>query len=137
MGKQDIGITVDAVVFVREEKDLRVLLIKRKNDPFKNQWALPGGFLEENESLVAGAKRELDEETGLKPKELYQIKAFGDPGRDPRGRIISIAFLGVLERVEEVKGGDDAGEARWFPVSNLPELAFDHSEIIASGREMF
>jgi 8-oxo-dGTP diphosphatase len=136
MGKQDIGITVDAVIFVREERDLRLLLIKRKNDPFKEKWALPGGFLEEDEALVDGARRELEEETGLKPKDLWQIKAFGAPDRDPRGRIISIAFLGILEAVEEVEGNDDAGEAKWFPLSNLPELAFDHSEIIAAAQEM-
>ncbi len=136
MGKQDIDVTVDAVIFVKEEKDLRVLLVQRKNDPFKNKWALPGGFLEKEESLVAGAKRELEEETGLKPKELYQIRAFGDPGRDPRGRIISIAFLGVIDRVEEVNGSDDAGDANWFLLSNLPDLAFDHGEIIAAAREM-
>lgn len=136
MGKQDIGITVDAVIFVREERDLRLLLIKRKNDPFKEKWALPGGFLEEDEALVDGARRELEEETGLKPKDLWQIKAFGAPGRDPRGRIISIAFLGILDAAEEVKGNDDAGEAKWFPLSNLPDLAFDHSRIIAAAQEM-
>lgn len=136
MGRQDIGITVDAVIFVREEKDLRLLLIKRNNDPFKGKWALPGGFLEEDEPLVDGARRELLEETGLRPKDLWQIKAFGAPERDPRGRIISIAFLGIMEAAVEVNGGDDAGEAKWFPLSNLPELAFDHNEIIAAGQEM-
>lgn len=136
MGNQDIGITVDAVIFVREERDLSLLLIKRKNEPFKGKWALPGGFLEEDEGLVDGARRELEEETGLKPKDLWQIKAFGAPGRDPRGRIISIAFLGILEAVVEVKGNDDAVEAKWFSLSNLPELAFDHSEIIAAAQEM-
>ncbi|HSI69166.1 MAG TPA: NUDIX hydrolase [Gillisia sp.] len=136
MGRQEIGITVDAVIFVREERDLKLLLIKRNNDPFKDSWALPGGFLEDDEPLVDGARRELEEETGLKPKELWQIRAFGGPNRDPRGRIISIAFLGILESPEEVKGSDDAGEARWFPLSNLPELAFDHGEIIAAAQEM-
>lgn len=136
MGRQDIGITVDAVIFVREEKDLRLLLIKRNNDPFKGKWALPGGFLEEDEPLVDGARRELLEETGLRPKDLWQIKAFGAPERDPRGRIISIAFLGIMDAAVEVNGGDDAGEAKWFPLSNLPELAFDHNEIIAAGQEM-
>jgi 8-oxo-dGTP diphosphatase len=136
MGKQDIELTVDAVIFVKEEKDLRILLIKRNNEPFKDKWALPGGFLEDDEPLVDGARRELEEETGLKPKDLWQIKAFGAPDRDPRGRIISIAFLGILETTEEVKGNDDALEARWFPLSNLPELAFDHSKIIAAAQEM-
>lgn len=136
MRKQDIGLTVDAVIFVKEEKDLRILLIKRNNEPFKDRWALPGGFLEDDEPLVDGARRELEEETGLKPKDLWQIKAFGAPDRDPRGRIISIAFLGILEATEEVKGNDDAVEAKWFPLSNLPELAFDHSKIIAAAQEM-
>lgn len=136
MRKQDIGITVDAVIFVREENGLRLLLIKRNNDPYKGQWALPGGFLKEDESLQDGAKRELEEETGLRPKDLWQIRAFGEPGRDPRGRIISIAFMGVLDRVEEVKGGDDAGDASWFQLSNLPQLVFDHKEIIAAAQEM-
>lgn len=136
MGKQDIGITVDAVIFVREERDLRLLLIKRKKDPYKGKWALPGGFLEKDEALVDGARRELEEETGLKPKDLWQIKAFGAPDRDPRGRIISIGFLGILEAEEEVKGNDDAGEAKWFHLSNLPELAFDHSKIIAAAQEL-
>lgn len=129
--KQEIAVTVDIVTFCNANNKLNVLLIKRKNDPFKGQWAIPGGFVEEDEDLETAAKRELAEETAVKVKTIEQVKAFGKPGRDPRGRIISIAFLGWVECEEEPVGGDDAAEAKWFKLDDLPEeLAFDHAEII-------
>lgn len=136
MSKQNISVTVDAVVLYEEADTHKVLLVKRKNDPFQNKWAIPGGFLEESEVPEIGAKRELEEETSLKIEKLWQIGAFGDPGRDPRGRIISIAFVGKAASMDAVKGGDDAGDARWFDVQDLPELAFDHKKIITAAMDM-
>lgn len=133
---QDIAVTTDAAIFCRKGETTRILLVQRKGDPFQGKWALPGGFLEEKEPLETGAKRELQEETGLVIDQLHQLRAFGTPGRDPRGRTITIAFWGEAFQAEQVSGGDDAADARWFPLKDLPELAFDHKEIIhhASGR---
>jgi 8-oxo-dGTP diphosphatase len=114
-----------------------VLLVKRKKDPFKDKWALPGGFLEDEEPLEDGAKRELEEETGLKINSLKQLHTFGTPGRDPRGRTISITFWGEVTSEEKVEGNDDAAEADWFSINDLPELAFDHSEILKVAREEY
>ncbi|MDT0641736.1 NUDIX hydrolase [Zunongwangia sp. F363] len=136
MGKQDITITVDSVVLCNVNNLFKVLLVKRKNDPFKEQWALPGGFMEDGEELEDAAKRELKEETGVDVKSMEQIKAFGKPGRDPRGRMISIAFLSRIFCEEDLKAGDDAGEAKWFELDKLPELAFDHDEIIKAARRL-
>lgn len=109
----------------------QVLLIRRKNPPFKNLWALPGGFLEMDESLQESAIRELCEETGISDVNLEQIGAFGDPERDPRGRVITIAYLGVLKsEQQEAVAGSDAAEVAWFSTTNLPNLAFDHKDII-------
>ncbi len=96
----------------------------------KDQWALPGGFLENDERLEDGAKRELEEETGLKVQHMEQVGIFSNPGRDPRGRIISIAFTTSLTHQATVKGSDDAKDANWFNINNLPNIAFDHKEII-------
>lgn len=125
-------VTVDAVIFLRNEGEpLKVLLIKRGNDPFKGSYALPGGFPEMDELLVEAAKRELFEETGLKDIELKQLYAFDAIDRDPRGRNISIAFVGYTELSNcKLKAGDDASEAQWFPVDDLPQLAFDHERVI-------
>lgn len=136
MNKQNISVTVDAVIFYKEKEELKVLLIQRKKDPFKEKWAIPGGFLEDDEPVETGAKRELEEETGLKIDKLWQIGAFGAPGRDPRGRIISIAFVGISATLASVKGNDDAGDAQWFKASALPNLAFDHKEIIMAAMDM-
>ena len=130
MGRQNISVTTDCIIFFRNGNKPRLLLVKRKKDPFKDQWALPGGFLEEDEPLEIGAKRELQEETGLVIEKLEQLHTFGTPGRDPRGRTISITYWGEVFSEEEVKGNDDAAEASWFELNDLPELAFDHSEII-------
>ncbi len=136
MKKQNIAVTVDAVIFYRKADILNVLLIERKNDPFRNQWALPGGFLEENETMEEGAKRELEEETGLKIKKLQQVGAFGTPGRDPRGRTISIAYVGLIDAEAKVKASDDAVDAKWFNMNDLPDLAFDHSRIISEANSL-
>ena len=126
------AVTVDAVVFAKEGDTVRVLLVRRGKPPFEGKWALPGGFVDMDETLLESANRELAEETGLRGVELEQLQAFGDPGRDPRGRTVSIAHWGVLEGSRpEVKGADDAAEAGWHDVDELPELAFDHADILA------
>ena len=137
MARQNISVTTDCVIFSRNNKDIKVLLIRREKDPFKDQWALPGGFLEDEEPLVDGARRELEEETGLKVQNLEQLHTFGTPGRDPRGRTISIVFLGEVFSEEKVKGADDAAEADWFSMDDLPPLAFDHADILEVARKQY
>lgn len=130
------ALTVDAMVLTRCAEPA-VLLIQRKNPPFQGHWALPGGFLDVGEDLEDAAARELQEETGLTRLLLEQIGAFGKAKRDPREHIVSIAFLGRVERAEHNPvAADDAAEAKWFPLSDLPALAFDHAEIIAKGVAM-
>ncbi|HSP40819.1 MAG TPA: NUDIX hydrolase [Gillisia sp.] len=136
MRDQPIFVTVDSVIFYAEENNIYVLLIQRKNDPFKSQWALPGGFLEVEETLETGAARELEEETGIKVSSLKQIGVFGKPGRDPRGRVLSIAFAGKLSLKENLMAGDDAGDASWFNIKELPPLAFDHKDIIEAAKQI-
>lgn len=127
------AVTVDTVVF---NENAEVLLIKRGHEPFMGQWALPGGHLEEGESLSQAAARELLEETGIVAKDLHQMVAFGDPGRDPRGFYVSVGFWGTIDPdvCQLVKAGDDAAEARWFPVSEAQrmKLAFDHNRILVT-----
>lgn len=130
MEKQHISITADSVIFTRENDDTKVLLVRRGNDPYKGQWALPGGFLKDEETLEAGAKRELEEETGLKVENLQQIKAYGKPDRDPRGRTVSIGFWTEIPSPKRVEGNDDAAVADWFGLDELPDLAFDHRQIL-------
>ncbi|MCF8234877.1 MAG: NUDIX hydrolase [Bacteroidales bacterium] len=126
------AVTVDAVVFRKTVESWNVLLIRRGNPPFEGQWALPGGFLEMDEELEDAALRELEEETGLKANGLVQLHAFGKIGRDPRGRTIGVTYLGFAgDEGEQVKGGDDAAMARWFPIDELPALAFDHQDVIS------
>lgn len=130
------AVTVDAMI-VTQEGPPRVLLIRRKNPPHQGDWALPGGFLDVGEDLDVGAARELAEETGLRDVPLKQIGAFGSAKRDPREHVVSIAFLGeVGMEPPEVTAADDAAEARWFPLADLPPLAFDHAEIIAQGIDL-
>jgi 8-oxo-dGTP diphosphatase len=128
----EIKLTVDAVIFgYKSSEDLRVLLIKRKNDPFKDLWAIPGGFVEQDEPLEKAAIRELEEETGVRITSLEQLYAFGDPGRDPRGRTVSVAYFGILNaKKHTIAAADDAKEVAWFKVDELPKLAFDHKEIL-------
>ena len=124
------AVTTDIVVLAGNEEMQKILLIQRARDPYKDMWALPGGFVDENEDLVDAACRELKEETGLVAGELKQIGAFGKPFRDPRGHTISIGFLALLEEIKPVTAGDDAAKARWFLLNELPPLAFDHGDII-------
>jgi 8-oxo-dGTP diphosphatase len=123
-------VTVDAVVFLVSEGKAKALLIKRKKEPFKGKWAFPGGFVEMDEGLEEAIARELAEETGLCGVKLEQMRTFGKCGRDPRGRMISVAFVGTVEPDRAtIKAGDDAAEAAWFDIDQLPELAFDHNEM--------
>jgi 8-oxo-dGTP diphosphatase len=132
------AVTVDTVLFKIEQETIEVLLIKRGNDPFKGCWAFPGGFVDQNEALEAAARRELEEETGLKNIKLDQIGAYGDPGRDPRGHTVSVAFCAILEQPAIVRAGDDASEARWLRALHPPRLAFDHARILAAAlKHMF
>jgi 8-oxo-dGTP diphosphatase len=125
-------VTTDAVVFTKSGGKTKVVLIKRGNEPFKGQWAVPGGFVDMDEELEDAAVRELEEETGLTGIPLEQMHTFGTVGRDPRGRQITIVFMGVAaEEQRQLKAGDDAAEAQWFDIDELPEnLAFDHNEMV-------
>ena len=126
------AVTTDCVVCSVTNHKFEVLLVKRANEPFKDMWALPGGFLEENETLEGCACRELEEETGLSGVRLKQFEAFSEVNRDPRGRTISVAFVGEVEKEKcAPKAADDAKEVAWFALEKLPELAFDHRTIIA------
>jgi 8-oxo-dGTP diphosphatase len=129
------AVTVDLVLITRERKP-RVLLIRRKHDPFTGTWALPGGFVDENETLEAAARRELREETGVEVAELQQLQTFGDPGRDPRGWTIAVAFLARVDATElRPEASDDAAEVGWHRLDQLPALAFDHEQILACARQ--
>ena len=130
---QSIEVTVDAVVFgYNKAEGITVLLIKRKYDPFKGNWALPGGFVNSDESLEDAVERELQEETGIEINYLEQLYTFGKPERDPRKRIISVAYFGLVKSslFTKLKASTDAEEAQWFNIQQLPQLAFDHSTIL-------
>jgi len=126
-----LALTVDAVVFRKNTEQLEVLLIQRKHYPFEGMWALPGGFVEMEETVETAVVRELEEETNLKVEGLKQLHTFSELGRDPRGRTVSVTFYGITPfESSQVKGGDDAADARWFTLKNMPELAFDHIEAV-------
>jgi 8-oxo-dGTP diphosphatase len=130
------AVTVDAVVFSTGEPTPRVLLIQRKHDPYAGHWALPGGFIEMDESLSAAVRRELKEETGLEGVALSQLGAYGDVERDPRGRTISIVYWGrIPSPPTDLVADSDAAALGWFALDSLPSLAFDHAKIIADARE--
>lgn len=131
-----VAVTVDVIVFAEIERAPHVLLVQRAKDPYGGMWALPGGFIEMNETLAASAMRELKEETGVTAKELIQIGAYGDVGRDPRGRTISVAFLSCVEP-SEPQAADDAVDAKWFALRGLPALAFDHRTIVEDAMATF
>ncbi|MEZ6095090.1 MAG: NUDIX hydrolase [Pirellulaceae bacterium] len=134
------AVSVDMVVLHQPAgKPAHVLLIERKNDPYSGCWALPGGFLDLNETLEEAAARELHEETHLTCDLIKPIGAFSRVDRDPRGRVISFAFLSVVDssHAETVQAGDDAEKVKWFPIDKLPELAFDHEDILNAGIEHF
>ncbi|PLX15054.1 MAG: NUDIX hydrolase [Salinivirgaceae bacterium] len=126
------AVTADIILFTNETIP-RILLIKRKHDPYKDKWAFPGGFMDENETLENAAQRELKEETNLNNANLKQFKTYSDPKRDPRGRTITTVFWSIInkEQLQKTRAGDDAVEAKWFAIDNLPPLAFDHNIIIS------
>lgn len=125
------AVTTDVVVFTLRDRCLQLLLIRRATEPFQGYWALPGGFLEIDEDLKQCAARELEEETGVQGVYLEQLYTFGRPGRDPRERVISVAYFALVpsERLA-LRAASDAADAAWFPFAGLPPLAFDHAEII-------
>jgi 8-oxo-dGTP diphosphatase len=134
------GVTADCVIFAMDARDLRVLLVKRKHPPGKGQWAFPGGFVDANEDLQVAAFRELAEETGLGAGiTLEQLRAFGEPGRDPRGHTVTIAFVGFVLVAPEPTAGDDAAHAEWIALQAIDagqvKLAFDHADILRFARE--
>jgi 8-oxo-dGTP diphosphatase len=129
----NIRLAVDAVVFGYSKRDgVSVLLIQRKYPPFKNAWAIPGGFVLNGESLETAVRRELEEETGIKVNYLEQLYTFGDPGRDPRQHIVSVAYFALVKsaKYEKLKASTDAENAQWFSIKDLPKLAFDHDAIL-------
>lgn len=133
------SMTADIILWRERDGNREVLLIERGNEPFKGAWAIPGGFLEPAETIEACAERELREETNLRGVDLRLVGVFSEPGRDPRGWVVSVAFMGHLTSPTEyagVRAGDDAKTATWFPVSDLPALAFDHTEILAAAMRL-
>ena len=124
------AVTADCIV-ITKEADAKVLLIQRGDEPYKGCWAFPGGFMNMDETTEQCAIRELEEETGLKVNEVHQIGAYSKVDRDPRGRTITVAYLAIIDKPVPVVGQDDAAVADWWPLSSLPQLAFDHDEIMA------
>lgn len=127
------AVTADCIVMTKEEVP-KVLLIQRGADPFKGAWAFPGGFMNMDETTEQCAIRELEEETGLKVTKVHQIGAYSKVDRDPRGRTITVAYLAIIDTPEDVKGQDDAAKAEWFPITDLPKLAFDHYDIMKDAK---
>ena len=123
------SVTADCVIFCFDGVSIKILLIQRGNEPFKGKWAFPGGFMNINETAEECARRELEEETGLKNAAIEQFYTFSDVNRDPREWVITVAHY-ALVRLSEVKGGDDAASARWFAMDEVPSLAFDHDRIL-------
>ncbi len=126
------ALTADVVILALGEEGLNVLLIQRGKPPFQGDWALPGGFVNVGESPQRAASRELEEETGIRDVQLEQLRTFGDPGRDPRGHTVTVAYLALVaaSASPRVEAGSDAAEARWWQIGGLPPLAFDHADIL-------
>ena len=125
------SVTVDIVIFTIQDDDLKVLLVKRNIEPFKGKWAIPGGFVRIDESLEEAAIRELQEETGVSNVYLEQLYTFGNPKRDPRGRVITVAYMALVNSENiNLKASTDASEAQWFSTKKIPDLAFDHKNIL-------
>jgi 8-oxo-dGTP diphosphatase len=135
-GRTSVQVTVDLVIFALRDWELQVLLIRRGIAPFEGGWALPGGFVRPNESLEEAARRELEEETGVRDVYLEQLYTFGDPDRDPRGRVVTVAYYALLTgEAMPLVAGTDAGAASWMPARKHPALAFDHDRILAYALE--
>lgn len=130
------ALTVDCVVFGLDDESLKVLLVRRGGEPFKGAWALPGGFVAADETLERAARRELEEETGVKLEYLEQLYTFGAPDRDPRERVVTVAHFALVRLLDHsVQASTDASDAAWFAIDDLPRLAFDHGRILAVGRQ--
>ena len=133
---ENVRVTVDIVIFSIRDRELYVLLIKRGVPPFAGEYAIPGGFLRADESLEEAAKRELHEETSVRDVYLEQLYSFGDPARDPRGRVVTVAYYALVSSDRrDLSAGADAADARWVAVKELPPLAFDHAKIVAYALE--
>jgi len=139
MSHRQVAVTVDIVIFTLRDDDLQVLLVKRKYPPYQGLWAIPGGYVQADESLEDAAIRELREETGIGVGDLEtgatvpyieQLYTFGDPGRDPRGRVITVAYFALVPTPLATQAGSDASDAEWKSVHNLPKMAFDHARIV-------
>ena len=130
------AVTGDCIV-ITKEANAKVLLIQRGDEPYKGCWAFPGGYMNMDETIEQCAIRELEEETGLKVNEVHQIGAYSKVDRDPRGRTITVAYLAIIDKPISVVGQDDAAKAEWWPISALPQLAFDHDEIMADAIRLY
>ena len=128
------SVTADAVLFAEKDGQTYVLLIQRGNDPYKGYWAFPGGFLNMDETVARCAERELEEETGIRLTGMQLVGIYSDVERDPRGRVITAAYTAMTAMPQAV-AADDAAAARWWPLSALPQLAFDHDKILADARQ--
>ncbi len=133
------ALTADVVLFAVGGGNLQVLLVQRGKSPFEGAWAFPGGFVNVGEAPEDAARRELGEEAGIKDLHLEQLHAFGDPGRDPRGHVVTVAYLATipLDTLRQAEAGGDAAQTRWWPVDDLPPLAFDHGEILTCALRRF
>ncbi len=126
-----LALTVDALIFTKHRDLTKVLLIQRDKHPFEGKWALPGGFVDMEESLEESIARELKEETNLENIDLFQFHSFSTLGRDPRGRTVSVVFYGFANQENlNIRAGDDARDAKWFDITDIPDLAFDHNIIV-------
>jgi 8-oxo-dGTP diphosphatase len=131
------GLTVDVVLFRERAGELEVLVVERGREPYRGHLAFPGGYVDEMEPLDEAARRELREETGIEAPALRQIGAFGDPGRDPRGHTVSVAFAGRMDGNVEPQAADDAAAAKWIPLSRAEGLAFDHDQMLKAALSAF
>jgi 8-oxo-dGTP diphosphatase len=130
------AVTTDIVIFTLRDQELKILLVKRRCEPFKGDWALPGGFVHGDESLDEGAKRELEEETGVRDVYLEQLYTYGEPDRDPRERVITVAYFALIASDKiEIRAASDAEAVAWFGMNEIPKLAFDHSTIIKTAHQ--
>lgn len=129
------ALTVDVALFRFQDGSWQILLIRRRKDPFGGKFALPGGFVDEREPLDQAARRELAEETGLTMDQCHQLRAYGEPGRDPRGHTVSVVYCAITSDSTEARGRDDASEAKWFDLHAVPNLAFDHDQIVKDSIE--